>query len=120
MAQENESAILAVKIEAMGSDLQEIKSSMKELVSAVSRLAVVEERQSTTNDAIGRAFKDIAAIGARVTILEANQPIQKQSSDMVQTAIKYLVAIVLGAVISGIWRSPPAVPAQTPPAIVGN
>lgn len=118
--QDKDSAVLAVKIEAMGSDLQEIKSAMKELVSAVSRLAVVEERQTATNDAIGRAFKDIGTLAGRVATLEQSQPIQKQSSDMVQTAIKYIVVALLGAIVAGFVRVPPALPSQNAPAIHGK
>lgn len=104
----------------MSGDMVEIKQTMRELAATVSKLAVVEERQAATNDAIGRAFKDINKISDRVTVLEQSQPIQKQSSDFVQTAVKYIVAIVLGAVISGLWRSPPSSPNISPPAITGK
>lgn len=120
MPPETDLAVAIAKIESISGDMAEIKQTMRELANAVSRLAVIEERQTATNDAIGRAFKDINAIGARVTVLEANQPLQKQSSDLVQTGIKYVIAIVLGAVISGLWRTPPVAPNPTPPAIVGK
>ena len=120
MPPETDLAVAIAKIEAISGDMAEIKQTMRELASAVSRLAVIEERQTATNDAIGRAFKDIATLSGRVTTLEQNQPIQQQSSDFVQSGIKYIVAIVLGAIIAGMWRGAPAVPSQNPPAIVGR
>lgn len=113
-------AVAIAKIDSITSDLVELKSAMKEIASAVSRLAVVEERQTTTNESIGRAFKQIDALAVRVNGLEQSQPIQKQSSDAVQAAMKYILAIVLGAVVSGLWRSPPNLPDATPPALTGK
>lgn len=120
MPPETDLAVAIAKIEAISGDMAEIKSSMKELANAVSRLAVIEERQTATNDAIGRAFKDIETISGRVAVLEQNQPIQKQSSDLVQTGVKYVVAMVLGAIVAGFVRVPPGAPAPTPPAIHGK
>jgi hypothetical protein len=120
MPPETDLAVAIAKIESISGDMAEIKSSMKELATAVSRLAVIEERQTATNDAIGRAFKDIATLSARVTTIEQSQPIQKQSSDLVQTAVKYIVAAVLGAIVAGFVRVPPTAPAHNPPAIVGK
>lgn len=120
MPPETDLAVAIAKIEAISGDMSEIKQSMKELANAVSRLAVVEERQTATNDAIGRAFKDIETISGRVKVLEQAQPLQKQSSDLVQTAVKYIVVAVLGAVIAGFVRTPPSAPTSNPPAIHGK
>jgi predicted nucleic acid-binding Zn-ribbon protein len=120
MPPETDLAVAIAKIESISGDMAEVKATMRELAAAVSRLAVIEERQSTTNDSIGRAFKDINALSARVTTLEQAQPIQKQSSDLVQTAVKYIVAAVLGAVIAGFVRIPPAAPTSNPPAVTGK
>ena len=120
MPPDTDLAVAIAKIEAISGDMSEVKQTMRELAAAVSRLAVIEERQTTTNDSIGRAFKEINALGARVATLEQAQPIQKQSSDFVQTAVKYIIAAVLGAVISGLIRLPPGAPAQTPPAMTGK
>lgn len=120
MPPDTDLAVAIAKIDTITSDLVELKSSMKEIASAVSRLAVVEERQTTTNDSIGRAFKQIDAVSARLTVIEQAQPIQKQSSDFVQKAIGYVVAVVLGAIVAGLLRSPPSYPEATPPALTGK
>lgn len=120
MPPETDLAVAIAKIESISGDMVEIKQTMRELAAAVSRLAVIEERQSTTNDSITRAFKQISELNSRVTSLEQAQPIQKQSSDFVQTAVKYIVAAVLGAVIAGFVRVPPAAPTTNPPAVTGK
>lgn len=113
-------AVAIAKIDTLSGDMAELKASLKELTTAVARLAVIEERQSSSNESIGRAFKEIKALTERVAALEQAQPIQKQSSDFVQSAVKYVVALVLGAIIAGLWRTPPTHPEQSPPAITGK
>lgn len=127
MPPDTDLAVAIAKIETVAGDLAEIKATMRELASAVSRLAVVEERQTNTNAAIERAFAEIAktgeamnALASRVGSLEQAQPIQKQSSDLVQSAVKYIVAAVLGAVVAGFVRVPPTAPATNVPAISGR
>lgn len=127
MPPETDLAVAIAKIESISGDMAEVKATMRELAAAVSRLAVIEERQAATNGAIERAFSEIAktnesinTLGTRVTSLEQSQPIQQQSSDLVQSAVKYIVAMTLGAIIAGFVRVPPASPAPTPPALTGK
>lgn len=116
MPPETDLAVAITKIESISGDMAEIKQTMRELVTAVGRLAVIEERQASTNEAINRAFKDIGRLGERVANLEQSQPITKQTSALVQGAVKYILAVVLGAVIAGLIRSP-SHPTPTPPTI---
>ena len=120
MPPETDLAVAISKIEALSEDMSDIKSSMRELAQAVSRLAVVEERQSSTNEAMGRMFKAIEAMDIRIKVLEQAQPIQQQSSDWVQSGVKYIVAAVLGAILAGFMRGAPTVPPMNPPAITGK
>jgi hypothetical protein len=113
-------AVAIAKMEAISGDLAEVKVSMRELANAVSRLAVVEERQVATNESIGRAFKSIDALTVRVTGLEQSQPIQRQSSDFVQAAVKYIVVALLGAIVAGFVRVPPVMPTNNQPAVTGK
>lgn len=120
MPPDKDLAVAIAKMEAISGDLAEVKVTMRELAAAVSRLAVIEERQNGTNESLGRAFSEITRLTGRVVALEQAQPIQKQSSDFVQAAVKYIIAAVLGAVIAGFVRIPPGAPAQTPPAVTGK
>lgn len=120
MPPEADLAVAISKIESLSEDMSDIKTSMRELAQAVSRLAVVEERQATTNEAMGRLFKVIETIDTRVKVLEQAAPIQQQSSDWVQGAVKYIVAAVLGAILAGFMRGTPTVPSMSPPAITSK
>lgn len=113
-------AVAIAKMESISGDLAEVKATMRELATAVSRLAVIEERQNGTNESLGRAFSEITRLTGRIVALEQSQPIQKQSSDLVQAAVKYLVAAVLGAILAGFLRVPPVAPTATPPALTGK
>lgn len=113
-------AVAIAKIDILSSDMTELKASIRNLADSMHKLAVMEERQTTSNESLGRAFKQIEELQARLAVIEQAQPIQQQSSDFVQKAIGYVVAIVLGAIISGLWRSPPYAPDATPPAITGK
>lgn len=115
-----EIAVALSRMQAMSADLQEIKASMRDLASAVARLAVVEERQANTSDSIGRAFQEIDQLSKRIATIEKSQPLQNQTSELVQTVSKYVLVAVLGAVISGLWVRQPSLPSATPPAIVGK
>lgn len=120
MPPDTDLAVAIAKIESISGDMAEVKATMRELAAAVSKLAVIEERQTTTNGAIERAFKEIQSLVVRVSNLEQNQPIQQQSSAMIQAAAKYILVAVLGAVVAGFWPKAPVAPAATPPAIVGR
>lgn len=112
--------VALVKMQGMSEDMAEIKTTMKELASAVQRLAVIEEKQTGLKSDIERALSEITKVGDRVTVLEQDRPLQKQSSDFVQTAVKYIVAAALGGLLSGIIRVPPSHPLESPPAVSGK
>lgn len=113
-------AVALAKVETIGEDLQEIKQSMKELASAVSKLAVVEERQANLIDMVNRIGKEVKKLEERVQTIEIAQPIQKQSSDYVQSAVKYIIAAVLGAIVAGYLGNNQSVPPMSHPAITGK
>lgn len=92
-------AVAAAKLDTLLGDMGEVKDSIKELTRAVSRMALVEERQANTADSLGRAFKELEKHDARIKSLELAEPIQKQSSDIVQQVVKMIIAAVAGAII---------------------
>ena len=112
-------AIALSKIESMTGDLQDIKTSMRDLARAVNRLAVVEERQASIASSMERAFKEIETMSARLASLEQAKPINDQTNKLMAGAVKYILAAAMGAVLSGIVRNPTP-PIATPPAIVGK
>lgn len=93
-------AVTATKLDTLLGDVSELKDSVKELARTVNRLALIEERQSNTADSVGRAFKEIEKHDMRIKMLEQAQPIQKQSSDIVQHLGKLAISALAGAIIA--------------------
>jgi hypothetical protein len=88
------------RMEGAITDIAEIKVTMKELAVAVSRLAVVEERQSQDRAEIGRVFKRLDDHAGRIHTLEVAQPLQNQATNWVNKAIWLVVGAVVSAVVA--------------------
>jgi uncharacterized coiled-coil protein SlyX len=67
-------AILNHRVEAMHDDVSELRAVLKELSVAITRLALVEERQGQSAEAQERAFKVLETLERRVTALENRVP----------------------------------------------
>lgn len=88
------------RVEHMSSDIAEIKGTMAKVAEAVSKLAIVEERQTSDRAEIARIFKRLDSIDDRLKAIELSQPLQKQATDWVGKAVWAVVAAVLSAAIS--------------------
>ena len=91
-----ESNILAVKLDMLHSDVVDMKTALNELSKAITKLALVEERQSQTAEALERAFKAISRIEDRLSILERSAPKSKETSAWVDRFIFGAVMAVAG------------------------
>lgn len=72
--------VLAHKLETLHGDVNEVKTVLKDLTAAITKLAIVEERQNTTAAALERAFKALAKIEERVAVIELQVPANKKIS----------------------------------------
>jgi hypothetical protein len=90
-----DTGVLAAKIEMLHSDFGEIKLTLAELSKAITKLALVEERQAQTAEAMERAFKAIGKIEDRITALEQSQPKTKETSLWVDRFILGIVIAVM-------------------------
>ena len=69
-------------------DLKEsTRDSMKEIASAITKLVLLEERQSHANDNFSRVVNQLDNIQRRVEELEKQEPIQKLTSKWMLTAV---------------------------------
>jgi hypothetical protein len=84
------------RVESMVNDITEIKGAIKELAVAVSRLAVIEERQLQDRADVARVFKRLDGQEVRINTLELAQPLQKQATDW----FNKLVLVILVAVVT--------------------
>ena len=86
--------VVITRLGLLSDDVGELKETLRQIASAVTRLALVEERQSQTNEALSRAFKQIdkveiklTSIEHRLVALERMQPQQQQTSAWVTTML---------------------------------
>ena len=94
--------ILKVKLEVLHSDVVEVKTALNELSKAITKLALVEQQQNQTAQALERAFKAISKLDDRVFSLEQGAPKVKETSAWVDRfilAAMILVFSILGAKI---------------------
>jgi hypothetical protein len=86
--------LIAARLETLHKDVGDMKSGLKDLAIAITRLAVVEERLSSGVQAQERAFKeigsvkdDVKAVASRVAVLETAAPLQKKTSDWMLSVV---------------------------------
>ena len=86
--------VVITRLELLSDDVGELKETLRQIATAVTRLALVEERQSQTNEALSRAFKQIDKVDLKLTgieqrlgSLERLQPQQQQTSAWVTTML---------------------------------
>ena len=91
-----DTGVLAAKIEMLHSDIVDMKEAIAQLSQAITKLAIVEERQAQTAEALERAFKLIGKLEDRMSELEKTQPKQKDTSAWVDRFILWAVMGVLG------------------------
>ncbi len=94
----NQENVLTVKIDMLHSDVVDMKIAVNELSKAITKLALVEERQAQTADAMERAFKAIGKIEDRLSALELAAPKTKETNAWVDRFILALVMAVAGFV----------------------
>lgn len=115
---------IASRLDAFGSDIQEIKGVQKEMAANFTKLIVIEERQATTMAGLERAFKAVekldtkleaytsanretcqalekenADLAKRVVELEKNEPMQAQTSRWVLAAVWGSLALLAGFIV---------------------
>lgn len=80
-------SVLSTRLEALHNDVFEIKSAMSSLTSAITKLALVEERQAATNIALERCFVVIAKLEERVGVLEKADAHNKRTNKYVDSVV---------------------------------
>ena len=62
--------ILTIKLEALHTDVGEIKNALNRVSDAITKLALVEQQQNQIASSLERAFKAISKVEERVAALE--------------------------------------------------
>jgi SMC interacting uncharacterized protein involved in chromosome segregation len=95
-----EADVLGVRLDALHSDMSEMKTTLNKLSDAITKLALIEQTQSQTAEALERAFKTIEKIETRVAALELAQPKNDFAStwvDRILTGVVGFAAAVIAA-----------------------
>lgn len=71
-------------------------AAMEKLADAIERLTRLEEKHSAQSSALERNFKALDKLGERVTVLEMEQPKQKQTNEWVNRAVVAVVGLAAG------------------------
>lgn len=87
MSQETEMALLTHKVESLHSDMNEMKLVMRDVASALTKLALIDERQSKMLETQERIFKLIDKLDNRVDVLEKSEGKQNQAATWVFAAV---------------------------------
>jgi hypothetical protein len=72
--------VLSHKLQTLHEDVGEMKAVLKDLTAAITKLALIEERQTQAAAAQERAFKALERVEQRVSDLEAYVPANKRVS----------------------------------------
>lgn len=85
---------ITVKLDLLHTDVQDMKSVLKELTAAISRLAVVESDLTHFSAAQERAFKVLEKLETRMAAVELQAVNASRTSGWVDKAVVAIIAIV--------------------------
>jgi len=86
-ASSTDSPVLNLQLKTLHEDVSEMKSVLKDLATAITKLALIEERQANAAAALERAFGALERVEARVAALEKDVPANKRVNVWVDRAI---------------------------------
>ena len=84
--------VLEHKLNTLHSDVTDIKTSLRELSNAITKLALVEERLVQTTNGLGRAFTALEKLENRIAAVEKTNVYTVRSSKWVDRAIWGVIA----------------------------
>lgn len=100
--QDPQLAVIANKLSAFENGFDEMKSDMRKMAEAVTKLAIVEERQNTDRLAQERAFQQIAGLAKdlreavkRVEVLEVAAPSSKRANEWIEKGLWTMAGLAL-------------------------
>ena len=94
--------VIAIQITNLHDDVGDMKTALKDLASAIIKLALVEERQGQTSLQLERAFKVMERLEARVANLEVAAPLNKQTNAWVLSGVWAAVGVIALVVLKSV------------------
>jgi DNA repair ATPase RecN len=94
--------VLNVKLEALHTDVGEIKTALDRVSDAITKLALVEQQQNQIASSLERAFKAISKVEDRLAKLEQAQPSHNKAAEWVDKGVMALAGAGLVLVAKAI------------------
>lgn len=105
-----ENNVLAERIERIGDDVAAIKAEMQRIAAGMERIARLEERHATHNDALTRAFTRVEQIEQRLVKLEVEVPITRMVRGWVISGVIGVVGLLGTQLVAVIFFAAKFVP----------
>ena len=86
---------LSYKLVALHDDVSEMKTVLRELTNAITKLALIEQQQAQTTKAQERAFVALEKVEARVSDIERRLPEVTRTSIWVDRAVWSAAAVMV-------------------------
>lgn len=86
---------IAVQMTVLHEDVGEMKMVLRDLTSAITKLAVVEERQLQTTKCIERIYKALDETNERLSALEQQAPLNMQANSWAERLMVGAVTVLL-------------------------
>jgi len=92
--------VLSLRLQTLHEDVNEIKLVLRDLTAAITKLALIEERQTQAAMSLERAFKTMEKLDNRVGSLESKIPISDQTNKWVERVLIAAAAVTAMFIIS--------------------
>lgn len=82
---------LEFRLGALHDDVRDVRGSMNKMADAISKMALIEERQGNTNMLVTQVNGKLDRMETRISILEVNAPQMTRTSLWVDRAVLFVV-----------------------------
>ena len=97
-------SVLSARLQSLHQDVGEIKSALGSLTKAITKLALIEERQVVTNNALERAFVALEKVEHRINALEKDAPLTKRNNIWMDRVVTAIIVGLAAALLEMITR----------------
>jgi regulator of replication initiation timing len=94
-------SVLAARLQSLHKDVGEIKSALSSLTEAITKLALIEERQTVTNNALERAFVALEKLEVRIGTLEKEAPLNNRTNIWIDR----IIMLIVGGFLVAAWEA---------------
>lgn len=86
---------LEFRLSTLHEDVRDVRGSMNKLAEAITKLALVEERQAQTNTVMVNTSSKIDALDSRIKLLEVQAPSANRASQWMDRGVVFAVGALV-------------------------